>query len=403
LIYRDDGLTARDLHKFCKTHGIPYYATDLRKRCILKLPSADHNCNTKALIITIANQHCYEVTDKNMRSKIVNRNKGISTFKQKPKKDERESIYVKDIPSKIEASKKYYVDAENLNDYYLKLLENNKCYPAKYMQDEVTEIHFETSKLATASKFEEMKETSRLLKIPYTNQSPAKLAREYFETICLKEALNGDGWKESTPNPIIRKYMESDAMKVGAFNQTLQTDYPLNYKIIGIDKNKQYTSMAIRGDFHYVDADNEVFRYNGEDIAYGCFYYIKSKVVFPMGGDGFYDYQVVAAYLDYGLITKDDIKFYFNTKKQPDLLKTFVNDVYKTKQGKTMTKLLIGSFNITKNKYSTSNFMVDNWAEAGYYFIVQVMKRISPQISCRMESYIEFKALRLKQECLTIN
>ena len=32
-----------------------------------------------------------------------------------------------------------------------------------------------------------------------------------------------------------------------------------------------------------------------------------------------------------------------------------------------MTNLLIGSFNITKNKYSTSNFIVDNWNEAGYY------------------------------------
>jgi hypothetical protein len=42
-------------------------------------------------------------------------------------------------------------------------------------------------------------------------------------------------------------------MKVGAFNETLRTEYPPNYKIIGIDKNKQYTSMAIRGDFHYVD------------------------------------------------------------------------------------------------------------------------------------------------------
>ena len=45
--------------------------------------------------------------------------------------------------------------------------------PAKYMQDEVTEIHFETCKLSTASKFLEMKETAKLLSIPYTNQSPA--------------------------------------------------------------------------------------------------------------------------------------------------------------------------------------------------------------------------------------
>jgi hypothetical protein len=50
-----------------------------------------------------------------------------------------------------------------------------------------------------------------------------------------------------------------------------------------------------------------------------------------MGGDGFYDYQVVASYLDFGLITKDDIKFYFNSKKQPDVLKTFIEKVYKTK------------------------------------------------------------------------
>ena len=132
----------------------------MRKKCVLKLPRADESYNTKALIVTIADQHCYAITDKNMRSKIINSNKGISTFKQDPKKDERESIYIKEIPSKLEVNKKYYVDAENLNDYYLSLLENNKCYPANYMQDEVTETHFETSKLSTDSKFEDMKETS---------------------------------------------------------------------------------------------------------------------------------------------------------------------------------------------------------------------------------------------------
>jgi hypothetical protein len=120
------------------------------------------------------------------------------------------------------------------------------------MQDEVTEIHFETSKLETASKFEEMKEAAKLLNISYTNESPAKLARQYFETICSKQALDGDEWKESTPNALIRRYIDSDAMKVGAFNQTLTEQFPSNFKIIGIDKNKQYTSMAIRG---YVDCD----------------------------------------------------------------------------------------------------------------------------------------------------
>ena len=186
-------------------------------------------------------------------------------------------------------------------------------------------------------------------------------------------------------------------MKVGAFDQTLCSnsntnlsdssgvrtgiEYPSNYKVIGIDKNKQYTSMAIRGDFHYVDADNEVFRYNGEDIAYGCFYYIKNQVLFPMGGDGFYDYQVVASYLDYGLISKDDIRFYFNSKKQPDSLKIFIENVYKTKQGKTLTNVLIGGFNILKNKNATSNFIVDNWDEAGYYYHLTGNERISRQLS----------------------
>ena len=78
-----------------------------------------------------------------MRSKMVNKNKGISTFKQEFKTDKLESICVKEIPTKFKANRKYYVDAENLNDYYLNLLENKKCYPAKYMQDEVTDIHFE--------------------------------------------------------------------------------------------------------------------------------------------------------------------------------------------------------------------------------------------------------------------
>jgi hypothetical protein len=53
-----------------------------------------------------------------------------------------------------------------------------------------------------------------------------------------------------------------------------------------------------------------------------------------MGGDGFYDYQFVAAYLDYGLTTNYNIKFCFNSKKQPGSLKTFIDDVYKTKHGK---------------------------------------------------------------------
>ena len=78
-------------------------------------------------------------------------------------------------------------------------------------------------------------------------------------------------------------------MKVGSFNETLRTEYPPNYKIIGIDKNKHYTSMKTTGDFHYVHCDNEVFRYNRESIEYECYYYIRNEVGFPMGGDGFYD------------------------------------------------------------------------------------------------------------------
>ena len=100
----------------------------------------------------------------------------------------------------------------------------------------------------------------------------------------------------------------------------------------------------------------------------GCFYYIDTDNVFPMNGRGIFDYQVVSAYLDYKLITKDNIKFYFTSHKQAPVLNTFITNVYKTKHGKSLTNLLIGSFNITKNKYATANFIVDNWLEAGYYY-----------------------------------
>jgi hypothetical protein len=377
---RCDGLTVRDLEKFCKTHDISLCACDLSNQVIERFYSKSRH--EKALVITIANSHCYEITDEDKRDKILrktpqsvesviitNRNREAQKTPV-PKKD----VFLKSIEAfnaRTPESANYYIDVDDLNELYCSFLDKGEVYPTKMVQNDFVEIRYKDSTIYAAKDHKAIRNTAKALGIAYKNHSIPKLARAHFKSIC-----EGDdsacAWRESMPNGTIRTLMKSVAMKTGAFNYCLNGTVPKGHKVAGIDVCKQYTTIAKRGDLFYCDIDDETHVYDGEEeIKYGCFYYVETEQYFPFKGNGIYDYQLVQAGLDYGLITKENIKFYMTThhdESMDNAVRTFIDAVYKTGQGKELTNCLIGGFNIMKNNVRSNPIIVDNWEEASYYF-----------------------------------
>ena len=363
------GLNAYDFNKFCKKYDISLYLSDLDCNLIYKYTSK--NQNYKALILIIANNHCYEITSKQRRLRVI-RNAIGSLKRWRVEKNQPLKKY-KYLPGDVDLSNlqmkpniNYCVGRENLTELYYEMLENNIVHPSKWVQDDVVAIYMGDYSIYSNPDYKICKKIAMDLEIPYSNQTIPALSRQYFESLNLT-------WYYSTPNRVVQKYLSMDAFKASAFNITFDTAIPEKYKVLGVDQTKQYTYIAKLGDIPYFTLNDCVKKEFRHSFPPG-FYYVETTQHFPFNGNGFYDYKLVREGISMDLIKMEDVLFYisYNTSFLMDKsLCTFIDKCYKkTTYAKHLCNSLIGSFNIKKIKENSKTFIVDNWLEACYYTLL---------------------------------
>ena len=144
----------------------------------------------------------------------------------------------------------------------------------------------------------------------------------------------------SSFNTQVRDIFESDLMKKWAFNEKLSGSNPkYGYDLHKCRKNNMYYSKYEWPIFTVMDS---VLPFDG--VVKCGFYYVESKVNFPLRGNGWYSQPIVEYCLKEGIIKSMAIKYQIipSITLKPDYFRSFIDNVYKT-FGK-MSKLAINSF-----------------------------------------------------------
>ncbi len=382
---QNKGLTPNDLLKFCEHYDLSCYVMDLNGKAIVhrltSLSNRHKDRENNALICTIASAHCYGITDKNIREKIV---KGVNYRDLKligdniiereveEKQINNKRVFVKELPESLETETNYYINTDKLNDIYFKYLGQGLAYKAKWDINNVKSIYTNENQIHAFEQYELVNQACEDFKFDFKNQSICKLARQLFQNY-IEE--NKYIWHESCFSPEVQDIFDkTDFTKASAFNITWQTEIPENYKVNGLDIRRNYTSIVKKGNFVYFDVHNTVEEYDGDYIEPGI-YYIETTNYFPLKGNRFYDYRVVEFCLDENIITKNDIKYVVKGQHSEQMDKTltsFVDYVYAKSLDdlvkKNIINSLIGSFGINKKEVSKGDILTTSKEEAHYYF-----------------------------------
>ncbi len=104
------------------------------------------------------------------------------------------------------------------------------------------------------------------------------------------------------------------------------------YKVSTLDIRRNFTAVAKKGGFFYIDVCSTIMPYQGKDIKEG-FYYVETENYFPLKGNQFYDYQVVDECSKRNIISKADVKYFIEGIPSDDIekcLNSFIYFIYKT-------------------------------------------------------------------------
>lgn len=368
---QNEGLTPNDMLRFCEHHDLSCYVMDLLGKAIVHRKRSNkrihQNREEHALICTIASSHCYNIKDKQIRDKICKSvsDKDITlqgpvVERKLPEKD-KETVYLQKIP-KILKPKVYYINQENLNDQYMKFLDEGKAYRARWCEDKVKSIYGDNFQIHASENYEIVKEACKHFEIEFENQSLCKLARQLFKKV--------KNWKESAFSPEVEAVFNDDLCKASAFNITWEVE--IKDTVSALDIRRLYTAMAKNGDFFYIDVHTKITPFNNE-ITHG-FYYVETKNYFPLKGNGWYDHQTIIFCLERELIKKEDIKYTIKGIPSKDIdkcLSSFIDYVYTAKNDqvkKHIINSLIGSFGIRRKQVQKCDVLTTSTEESYYYF-----------------------------------
>lgn len=407
---KKDGLTPKDLNRFAEYHNLSIYLVDLLNKAII---SQTRNNNYKALMGVIANNHIYEIYERNRRKidhavrKTSTQYVGELMHERKNELKKKKCVLVDKIPETLENGLIYCLPNKHLTELYLDYLKQGLVYASKWKLERVTDIYLPDGVLSASFNGATVEQACKDFNIEFRNQSIPALARELWnDFISIKPeelianlftantteerevllsskgsegTLNGkeQKWKSSYFNKETKKLFNDNksSIWIGAYYDLLvSTDEIKKCKgyVYGVDQCKQYTYVASEGDFFTVDVLDMPEWYCGEDITHG-FYYIETDVRNAcIRKNGFYDFKVIRQMLDDKIITRDNIKYVLGGTHQKENDKALKSFMEYTKEKSQLFKLinntLIGSFGITASKKESKTIITASPREASYYF-----------------------------------
>lgn len=393
---REWGLTALDFEKFADHHNLSVYVCDLLFNKIV-CKSADTNRRrdqeNQPLVGVIANDHFYRV-DNDMRKQMIHIMLGgvkrdftgdelLQDLSKDLKEETNEVVFLKRIPSEFEPRTTYVIDTDNLNSFYFSLLDDDKAYPCKCTEDHVTAVFLTDKKVNSTStrifanpQFEMVYAVCQQFNIPFKNQTLASLTKKIWREF---ESAFHSEWKQSVLNAELRTLYNNSESPMHTHPFTFHLcpfeDIPEHYEKHGIDIKRNYTQIAMEGNFYTHGILDSVQEYQcGQEIV-PARYYVETDVYMPpFDGNGFHDYLVIREALELALITHDQIKYFVPatlSKSNDKRLKEFVEYIYalpiEDKLKKNMINTLIGTFGITKSKKMGPPAITSSLYDAQYY------------------------------------
>jgi hypothetical protein len=226
---RMDGLTPNEILEFCKFINVSCYIVDMNYQEIVKYVSTSGNTKTnretQALIASVASNHYYLITNKDVRTKIVNQVitksskhiTGQNVMQVKDKTIEKQDELIKQLPKKLIPNTHYYLETDKLNPIYLNYLNQGLAYSAKWNHDHITSIFLEDGiRIHGNPQYKDTKQACEDFDIKFNNHTPQKLARKLWREFSDKR------WTESTLSPDVQQLLinNKDLLKGSAFNYT---------------------------------------------------------------------------------------------------------------------------------------------------------------------------------------
>ena len=241
-------------------------------------------------------------------------------------------------------------------------------------QQQVTMIKYAPGVTIYANpNFVGLRTTAQQLGLEYINQTVQALARQAFKQFVTK---GGRVWDHSVVNNAIAELLL--ACPSGGLVWSRYADVHPTERVLGVDFYRQYASIARMGGFYTLDLMAEIAPYDGHAIgAVAALYYVETGRCMALRGNGLYDYQVVRAALDEGLIKVTDIKAQIMAKASPGMDKTareFVDHVYATvsddKHRKQLVNMWVGSMGARyeASKRGSVSVITDNVEEAVWHY-----------------------------------
>ncbi|NQX03173.1 HNH endonuclease, partial [bacterium] len=179
---------------------------------------------------------------------------------------------------------------------------------------------------------------------------------------------------ESSFNNKVKNIIESELSKSYAFIE-IQKSVTTKKNIVTFDINKCRTNILYQGKYNYpvFSVMDNVVDYNGQTEA--GLYFIESKNMFPLRGNGWYYYPMVAYCLENNIITSNDIKYCVISSLNID--STYYNKFidycrnnFDVKTCKFAINSMIGCFarNTSKNQISSILTVTNDSQEAFEYY-----------------------------------
>ena len=278
--------------------------------------------------------------------------------------------------SKLEARKcqpvvNIYVTKENLNAEYRSLVCDLGYVYASNIDSKLDVTHVKYADYINIyANIEpiELQKTAHELDMNYANQSIPALGRAAFKR------FRKDRWESSILSTALLRLLE--LFPADAWNCGYSAIVKATEEVSAIDFYRNYTSIAMSGDFYVAPLMADLIPYDGHIPGESpAMYYVETKEAQLFDGNGVYDYKVVAYGLALGLITPECIKLYVPCVASPKVdktLKEYIEHVYSAVQNdshrKGLVNTLIGSFGTMHKFGKRKAFVVDSLVEASYYY-----------------------------------
>lgn len=278
--------------------------------------------------------------------------------------------------SKLEARKtqpvlNIYVNKENLNEDYRSLVCDLGYVYASNIDSKMDVTHIKYADYVNIYANTEpaaLRDTAHQLDINYSNQTIPALGRAAFK------GFRKGRWESSILSTALLRLLE--LFPANAWNCGYLATLGANEEVSAIDYYRNYTSIAISGDFYVAPLMADLIPYDGHIPGeFPAMYYVETKEAQLFDGNGVYDYKVVSHALALGLIVPDCIKLFVKCIASPKVdttLRAYIEHVYSTvlndSHRKGLVNTLIGSFGTMHKFGKRKAFVVDSLVEASYYY-----------------------------------